>query len=196
MKVFLTNQQANLIRFLPEFKALPLSYDAHTVLREKASSMVVPGGTAVTELSSYDFHFLFDYDIFPRHIMTFATEWHHQGRTMREGDVIVQQAFLPPFPISLKCVFAVRILQIFRQPHKVGFSYGTLNGHPEMGLSEFYFALRDGVIHATIHTYSYPGTLLARAVAPMFTLPYQQYCTHRALQRLRDAFLAANRSHT
>ena len=110
--------------------------------------------------------------------------------------MIVQQASLPPFPISLKCVFAVRILQIFRQPNKVGFSYGTLNGHPEMGLSEFYFALRDGVIHATIRTYSSPGTLLARAVAPMFTLPYQQYCTHRALQRLRDAFLAANRSHT
>lgn len=192
MKMFLTNQQANLSRFLPEFKTLPLSYDAHTVLREKASSISIPSHAAVANLSSYDVHFLFDYDIFPRHIMTFATEWQHQGRAMREGDIIVQQAFLPPFGLSLKCVFAVKILQIVRQPHKVGFSYGTLQGHPEMGFSEFHFTLQDGVIHATIHTHSYPGTLLTRVVAPLVTLPYQQYCTNRALQRLREAFLAAN----
>jgi uncharacterized protein (UPF0548 family) len=195
MKISLTNQQAHLIRLLPEFKTLPLSYDAQTVLREKATSVVVPSGAAVTNLSSYNFDFLFAYDIFPSHIMSFAAEWQHQGRTMQEGDVIVQQAFLPPLLLSIKCVFAVRVLQIFREPTKVGFSYGTLRGHPEMGRSEFVFALRDGVIRATIHTYSSPGILLTRLVAPLVTLPYQRYCTHVGLQRLRAGFLAANRSH-
>ena len=195
MKMFLTNQQAHLIRWLPEFKALPLSYDAQTVLREKTTSVVVLSDTAVTELSSYNFDFLFAYDIFPSHIMSFAAEWQYQGRTMQEGDVIVQQAFLPPLPLSMKCVFAVRVLQIFREPTKVGFSYGTLRGHAEMGRSEFVFALRDGVIRATIHTYSSPGILLTRLVAPLATLPYQRYCTHLGLQRMRESFLIANRVH-
>jgi uncharacterized protein (UPF0548 family) len=195
MKIFLTNQQAHLIRWLPECKTLPLSYDAQTVLREKATSVVVAGGAAVADLASYNFGFLFDYDIFPSHIMSFAAEWQSQGRTMQEGDVIVQQAFLPPLPLSIKCVFAVRVLQIFREPTKVGFSYGTLRGHAEMGRSEFVFALRDGVIRATIHTYSSPGIPLTRLVAPLVTLPYQHYCTHQALQRMREAFLASNRSH-
>ena len=192
MKIFLTNQQAHLIRLLPAFKVLPLSYDAQTVLRERTTSVGVSSGTAVTDLSSYDFDFLFAYDIFPSRIMSFAAEWQHQGRTMQEGDVIVQQAFLPPLSLSIKCVFAVRVLQIFRESTKVGFSYGTLRGHAEMGRSEFFFALRDGVIHATIHTYSSPGILLTRLVAPLVTLPYQRYCTNQALAHMQACFLAAN----
>ena len=113
---------------------------------------------------------------------------------MQEGDVIVQQAFLPPLPLSIKCVFAVRVLQIFRESTKVGFSYGTLRGHAEMGRSEFFFALQDGVIRATIHTYSAPGNLLTRLIAPLVTLPYQRYCTQLGLQRMREGFLAANRA--
>jgi len=191
VKAFLTDQQAKLKHLLPEFKTLPLSYDADTVLQERESTLEIPHSAAVTDLSSHDFKSLFEYDIFPRNIMAFAAEWQEQGRPMREGDVIVQQAFLPPFPLSVKCVFAVRVLKIFREPTKVGFSYGTLKGHPEMGLSEFYFAVRDGVTRAAIHTHSHPGTLLTRSVAPIFTLPYQQYCTNRGLQRMRETFLAS-----
>ena len=52
---------------------------------------------------------------------------------------------------------------------------------------------QDGVVRANIHTYSAPGALLTRMVAPFITLPYQQYCTNRALQRMSETFLAANR---
>lgn len=194
MKLFLTHQPARLVRFLPACKVLPLSYDAQTVLRDKTSSLVVPSRATVADLTAYHFGFLFAYDIFPRSILSFAAEWHTQGRAMQEGDVIVQQAFLPPLPISVKCVFAVKVLQILREPTKVGFSYGTLQGHAEMGRSEFAFTLHDGVIHATIHTSSSPGTLLTRLAAPLVTLPYQRYCTRRALERMRDAFLTSNRS--
>lgn len=191
MKTFLTDQQSKLRRLLPEFKGLPLSYDANTVLEERESVLEIPHDSEVTDLSSHDFKSLFEYDIFPPNIMAFAAEWQDQGRPMHEGDVIVQQAFLPPFPLSVKCVFAVRVLKIFREPTKVGFSYGTLAGHPEMGISQFYFAVRDGITRAAIHTHSHPGTLLTRSVAPIFTLPYQQYCTNRGLQRMRETFLAS-----
>ena len=193
MKTFLTNQQSRLRELLPEFKTLPLSYDAHTVLEERDSTVEITRDPAVKDLSSHDFKFLFEYDIFPRNIMAFAGEWQEQGRRMQEGDVIVQQAFLPPLPLSVKLVFAVRVLKVFREPAKVGFSYGTLQGHPEMGLSEFYIAIRDGVTRAAIHTHSHPGTLLTRSVAPIFTLPYQQYCTNQGLKRMRDGFLASLR---
>jgi hypothetical protein len=191
VKVFLTDQRARLKDLLPEFKALPLSYDVSTVLQERESMLEIAHDAAVRDLSSHDFKSLFEYDIFPPSIMAFAAEWQSEGRPMREGDVIVQQAFLPPFPLSAKLVFAVRVLTIFREPTKVGFSYGTLAGHPEMGRSEFYFAVRDGTTRAAIHTHSHPGTLLTRSVAPIFTLPYQQYCTNRGLQRMRETFLAS-----
>lgn len=193
MKTFLTNQQSRLRELLPEFKALPLSYDAHTVLEERTSTVEISRDAAVTDLASHDFKSLFEYDIFPARIMAFAAEWQEQGRPMQAGDVIVQQAFMPPLPISVKLVFAVRILEVFREPAKVGFSYGTLQGHPEMGRSEFYIAIRDGITRAAIHTHSHPGTLLTRSVAPIFTLPYQQYCTNLGLQRMRECFLAAVR---
>ena len=192
MKLFLLDQQKRLERFFPVFKPLAMSYDAHTVLREKVTSLVVTGAK-VTDLTKCDLGFLFDYIVFPPDIMKFATEWKQQGRAMQKGDIIIQQASVPPLPLSLKMVFAVRIVDMFRTPTKIGFSYGTLRGHAEMGISEFYFSIQDGVLRANIHTYSAPGALLTRMVAPFITLPYQQYCTNRALQRMSESFLAANR---
>lgn len=191
MKIFLRDQQAHLDRFFSVFKPLALSYDAHTVLREKVTSLVVPA-RPLTDLTACDLKFLFEYNVFPPDIMKFATEWRKEGRAMQKGDIIIQQASVPPLPISLKAVFAVRVVNIFRSPTKVGFSYGTLKGHAEMGISEFYFSIQDGVLRANIHTYSAPGTILTRMLAPFLTLPYQQYCTNRALKNMCQAFLAAN----
>ncbi len=111
---------------------------------------------------------------------------------MQIGDVIIQQVCLPPGDLSLKCIFAVRILDIFRSSSKVGFRYGTLQGHAETGLSTFFFALRGGEISATIHTFSLPNTLVGRLVAPLFTLPYQRYCTNQALAHMQACFLTSN----
>ena len=191
MKLFLLDQHKRLERFLPVFKPLAMSYDSHTVLREKVTSVVVPG-IAVTDLTACDLNFLFDYVVFPPDIMKYATEWKQQSRAMQKGDIIIQQASVPPLPMSLKMVFAVRVVDMFRSPTKVGFSYGTLKGHAEMGISEFYFSIQDGVLRASIHTYSAPGALLTRMVAPLITLPYQQYCTNRALKRMSESFLCAN----
>lgn len=192
MKLFLFDPQKHLDRFFPVFKPLAMSYDAHTVLREKVTSLTIPA-PQVTDLTKCDTSFLFDYQVFPPDIMKAKTEWNKEGRAMKKGDIIIQQVFVPPLPLSLKAVFAVRVVDMFRSATKVGFSYGTLKGHAEMGISEFYFSLQDGVLRINIHTYSAPGTILTRMMAPFFTLPYQQYCTNRALAHMSQEFLAANR---
>ena len=192
MKLFLFDPQKHLGRFFPVFKPLAMSYDEHTVLREKVTSLVIPA-PQVTDLTACNTDFLFEYKVFPQNIMKAETEWHKEGRAMKKGDIILQQVFVPPLSLSLKAVFAVRVVDMFRSATKVGFSYGTLKGHAEMGISEFYFSLQDGVLRINIHTYSAPGTLLTRMMAPFFTLPYQQYCTNRALEHMSQEFLAANR---
>jgi Domain of unknown function (DUF1990) len=192
MKVFVRDQFPRLSTFLPACKSLPLSYDDPTRFREKDTTMVIHTASAVSSLLLYDFQFLFDYDIFPKPILRAYTEWQHHSREMQVGDVIVQQVSLPPCTMSLKCIFAVRILDIFRSVSKVGFSYGTLQGHAEKGLSTFFFALHGVKISATIHTFSLPDTLVGNLAAPVFTLPYQRYCTNQALAHMRARFLTSN----
>jgi hypothetical protein len=192
MKIFLTNQESSLSSLVPDFKNTSLSYNDLAVLREKETTVTVPLTTPKQDLSQCNFETLFQYAIFPRSILIFAAEWEREGRTMEAGDVIVQQAFLPPLSISIKAVFAVRVLEVFHSSTKVGFSYGTLEGHPESGISEFYYFLQGGRLFATIHTYSRPGLLISRLVAPLFTLPYQKYCTKKALERMRETFLTSN----
>jgi uncharacterized protein (UPF0548 family) len=113
-------------------------------------------------------------------------------RRIHVGDVIVQQAYLPPLLLSLKCIFAVRILAITQSARHVGFQYGTITGHAESGMSEFAFVVRGDELYALIHTFSQPGHILSRIVAPFFTLPYQQYCTNNALAQMKAAFIQSN----
>jgi Domain of unknown function (DUF1990) len=192
MKVFMRDQFPRLSTFLSACKSLPLSYDDPTRFREMHTTMVIHTASADASLLSYDFQFLFDYDIFPKPILRAYTEWQHHSREMQVGDVIVQQVSLPPCNMSLKCIFAVRIIDIFCSASKVGFSYGTLQGHAEKGLSTFFFSLRGAEISATIHTFSLPGTLIGTLMAPLFTWPYQRYCTNQALTHMQACFLDAN----
>lgn len=111
---------------------------------------------------------------------------------MQAGDTIVQQACLPPWPLSLKCVFGVRVVETFRSPTRVGFRYGTLVGHAETGESAFFFEQSGSQLEAVIHTYSLPGLWVSRLAGPFFTFPYQRYCAQQALLRMQSGFLAAN----
>jgi hypothetical protein len=43
----------------------------------------------------------------------------------------------------------------------------------------------DELLVFRIHTCSAPGNLLARLVAPFFSIPYQRYCTQAALRYMR-----------
>lgn len=138
--------------------------------------------------------FLFDYDVFPKHILRFDAEWLSAGRTMAVGDVIVQRTLMPPVGFGLCIEFAVRICALWDEEERRGFAYETLAGHVESGVSEFCFEEKAGEVVFTIRTRSRPSHWTARLAGPVFTLPYQAWCTRRAVAHVRDRFRTDNAS--
>lgn len=192
MKLSLFDQSQHLAEILTIFKSKPLSFTETSALPERYTSNLIPTVQPITDLQTCNLDFLFAYMIFPASMMQSLTEWQLMKRNMQVGDVIVQQVYLPPVSVSLKCIFAVRILNIIETPNHMGFQYGTLAGHAETGVSEFTFVLRENKLYAHIHTFSKPGHILSRVVAPFFTLPYQQYCTNRAVAKMTAHFIQSN----
>jgi hypothetical protein len=136
--------------------------------------------------------FLFDYRVFPTWLMHFDAEWTAAGRKMAPGDLIIQRPIMPPVGFGLCLEFAVRIREVFDEAARLGFSYETLEGHAEGGISEFYFCERSGRVQFEIHTLSGPGNWAARVVKDVFTLPYQAWCTRRALATVARRFRETN----
>ena len=137
-------------------------------------------------LNEVNLDFLFDYKIFPSNIMTFLTQWRKEKRKMKIGDTILQQAFIPPTKrFSQKIVFGVRINNMIDETDRKGFSYVTLDGHVEKGESTFTIEKVDRGLIFKIKTFSKPGNLLTKLVEPIFTVPYQTYCTRRALKNVK-----------
>ena len=192
MRIAVTDQYKSLASFVPTFKTKPLSYADCARLPEHHTRVLIPIVRSIPDLRSCNLEFFFEYDIFPRRILSALGEWQSENRSMRVGDVIVQQVSVPPLPISLKFVFAVRVLDVTQSPTQMSFTYGTLAGHVETGTSEFILVLRDNRLFAEIHTFSRPTHFLNRLVAPVLTRPYQQYCTDYALAHMRDTFLRVN----
>jgi uncharacterized protein (UPF0548 family) len=138
------------------------------------------------QLKDLPLDFFFNYRIFPPHIMRFNTQWELEERKIRIGDTILQQVFLPPVRmLSLKIIFGVRINAIIQEASRVGFSYVTLEGHAEKGESTFTVEQIDQRLIFKIHTFSEPGSRLSKLVGPVFTLPYQAYCTRQALKNVK-----------
>ncbi len=182
MRIYLTDQAARFPVHLEELRGRPiLPYDP-SALKETVTTCDL-GAAAVRDKAEQA---IFSYRIFPPEIMKAYTEWDHHGRTMEPGDTIVQQVHLPPWPrFSQKVVFAVRVKEVFREPRRVGFSYETLTGHVEKGISTFLLEENEGRLQFTVHTRSGPGNLLTALVGPVFSRPYQAYCTRRALAHVK-----------
>lgn len=104
------------------FRALPLSYKSTAGMREKETSALAAWPGPGTDLRAYDLDFLFNYDIYPRSIMTFAWEGGFEHRDMRVRIVMVQQAIMPPFGPGFKIVCAVRVIEVTRFSDRVGFT--------------------------------------------------------------------------
>ena len=138
-------------------------------------------------LDQLNLDFLFDYQIFPDNIMTFKNEWRDQRRKMKIGDTIAQQVYIPPTrTFSQKIIFGVRINEIIDQADKKGFSYETLEGHVEKGVSTFTVEQLDNIIVFKIQTYSTPGNILTKLLGPVFSVPYQTFCTKTALKNVKQ----------
>jgi Domain of unknown function (DUF1990) len=184
MKIYLRNQTAYFKKHLQNLKQQnAIKYDKQQ-LTEKITSIEISTNKAFGQL---DTNFFWDYNIFPNNILCHLTEWTDQKRTMQIGDTIVQQAFIPPLKnFSQKIIFGVRINNIIKESNRIGFSYETLEGHVEMGESTFSIEQQnDGKIVFKIHTFSKPGNFLTKLLAPIFSIPYQTYCTRQGLENVR-----------
>jgi uncharacterized protein (UPF0548 family) len=79
-----------------------------------------------------------------------------------------------------------RVIYAANEPHRRGFAYGTLPGHPECGEEAFIIEQhRDGAVTFTITAFSAPATLLAKA-AGRAGRAIQRRITSRYLHALAD----------
>ena len=189
MRVALGDHASGLASYLPEFRSRPLSF--HEVRGLPSRTLRGRQLSPPRDLRQCNLAFLFAYEIFPSAILEFFGEWQLEGRGMREGDVIVQQVQVPP-GWGVRLIMGVRVLSVYRDERRAGFSYGTLAGHPETGTNEFSFSMDDGGIAAAVHTVAAPALPLARLLAPVFTNRYIAFCNRQALQRMETTFLERN----
>lgn len=189
MKLFIRDQEMRLPEHLPEFTARTLSFsDTHGLPDRTIQRRVAVGAR---DLRAADLDFLFRYDLFPRGILKFFGEWQLDHREMRVGDVIVQQTQFPPRS-GVHLIFGVRVLSVYREEMRAGFSYGTLPGHPEAGTNEFSFSLLGGALVASVRTIAQPVLPLSRVLAPLFINRYIAFLNHEALRRMEDKFVEHN----
>jgi hypothetical protein len=184
MRIYLTDQARNFpqhLEFLQRQKVKP--YNKKKLI-EKVTTISID---TTKELHELDTDVLFDYKIFPSNIMSFLTQWSFEKRRIQIGDTIVQQAFILPFrKFSQKIIFGVRINSIINERDKIGFSYETLEGHIEKGISVFTIEKTpDQKTVFKVHTFSQPGTLLTELVGPILSVPYQTYCTRQGLLNIK-----------
>lgn len=125
---------------------------------------------------------LLTYRIFPPRLMR-PVVCSEDGR-LREGTTIVQHVAIGP--LSLEA--AVRVVRVWRDhgadADESGFTYATLEGHPERGISTFRIRRRSGerTIAFLIDVRSRPGSLLTRVARP-FARRFQRHATEAALAR-------------
>ncbi len=183
MKIYLTDQADNFDGLLKQLTSRPTMTFDKSKLEEKTTTIDIKSENTLEQLN---LDFLFDYKIFPSNIMKYMTEWGQEKRKMKIGDTILQQAFVPPTKtFSQKIVFGVRINNIINETDRKGFSYVTIEGHVEKGESTFTIEQGASGLIFKIKTFSEPGNLLTKLVGPIFTVPYQTYCTRTALENVK-----------
>jgi hypothetical protein len=181
MNIYFTDQQLQFEHQLEKQKAINVMPYETSRLKEKISVIELKTIESFQELN---LDFFYNYHIFPENILRFKTQWQVENRSMKVGDTIVQQICIPPKRFGIKMIFGVRIKTIIKEPTRQGFSYETLEGHVEKGISTFTIEETAEGIFFKIHTYSVPGNFLSRLTA-FFSIPYQRYCTKRALENVK-----------
>ena len=184
MKIYLTEQQNKFKNHLDFLKTKNVMSDEKYRLTEKITSIEINTAKTIGELN---LDLLYNYQIFPNNIMSFKCQWTDENRKMRVGDTIAQQVYIPPVKtFSQKIIFGVRVNEIIDQADKKGFSYQTLEGHVEKGISTFTVEQIDKELIFKVHTHSTRGNTLAKLLAPFFSIPYQSFCTSSALKNVKQ----------
>lgn len=183
MKIYLTDQKNKFKQHLDFLKGKHVMKYDKSRLTEKTTTINID---TTKQLEQLNLDVLFDYKIFPDHVMTSISEWSDEKRKMKVGDTIAQQVYIPPTKVfSQKILFGVRINEIINQANKKGFSYETLDGHVEKGMSTFTLEQLDHQMIFKIQTYSTPGNVLTTLLGPIFSVPYQTFCTKTALNHVK-----------
>lgn len=87
----------------------------------------------------------------------------------------------------LRLAFSCRVVYVLDDPHRRGFAYGTLPGHPESGEESFVVEQRpDGAVVATVSAFSKPGRWFTRIGGPAGRV-VQKVMTRRYLEALAAA---------
>lgn len=126
---------------------------------------------------------ILDYRVFPESLIEGVVV----RRPVEVGDIVgVLCHFLP----GLDLFFAARVIDRFadRQGplHRTGFTYRTLEGHPECGEETFVVEKNEvsGQVLAALRSWSRPGLLTTRLAGP-FTRWYQVRANYQALDNLQ-----------
>lgn len=193
MHIAFLNRKNHFKKYLENLKKVPVMNYDRSKLTEKITSIEIQASPKLSEL---DLNFFFDYRIFPENILSGYPQWRDEQRTIREGDTILQQVYLPPVPnCSQKVLFGVRIKDVIQKEGRCGFSYETLKGHVECGISYFMLEEKDEKIVFSIQTFSKPGNFITRILGSVFSVPYQTYCTKKALKHVKK-HIELQSSHT
>lgn len=127
------------------------------------------------------------YDIFPPSLLTPVVA----RAPVQVGDTLGARYHLAP---GVDLFFASRVTEVFdelddaREQRRAGFTYRTLEGHPEFGEETFSVEknLASGAVVAALRSWSRPGNWLARLGAPL-ARAIQVSASRRALLHLRAA---------
>ncbi len=192
MKLYLSDQSANFNKHLNLLKTKAVMSYEIALLKESSSTKVIDIKIPFEKINIDPF---FDYQIFPENILTSLPEWKMENRKMKSGDTIVQQVHIPPSKLfSQKLIFGVRIKEIITLENKKGYSYETLEGHVEKGISTFTIEkLENNKIIFKIHTLSIPGNTLSKLLGSCISVPYQNFCTAKALENIKQKLELLNK---
>lgn len=124
------------------------------------------------------------YEIFPPWMITGVL----RRTPVAVGDTV---GILFHAPAGTQLFFAARAIEVFDglasggEVWRTGFTYRTLLGHPELGEETFAVEknLATGAVTASLRSWSRPGTLLARAFAPVVRM-LQVRASYAALDHL------------
>jgi hypothetical protein len=128
------------------------------------------------------------YRIFPPHLVTGVL----RGPEVQVGEAVGICYHLIP---GLDLFFAARVLERFDGPQgdlwRTGFTYRTLEGHPECGQETFSVEkhIETGAVVAALRSWSRPGNFLSRALKPL-TRFLQSHANHAALDHLSRLAIA------
>jgi uncharacterized protein DUF1990 len=186
MKIFLTDQQKHFSKHLEGLKTVDIiSYDINQ-LKHKTDNIELN-----CKFSDFDFPRLFNYQIFSTNILSALPQWIQEGRNIQTGDTIVQQINIPPSKtLAQRIIVGVRIKDVIDKEYCRGFSYETLQGHVEKGISLFQVEQVNDKVIFKIETYSAPAYSLLKLFQPISSW-YQDYCTKKALQNIATRSLTS-----